>query len=180
MGTGEPLRLGTDRLLLREVEPGDLQFVHGVFASNPDFLRLREEMAPYDLESVTRYWEMATLDPRRHVLVVVHKASESVIGVVDFVDQSPADSTPWIGLVIIHRDHQRRGFGTEAVHAVAGLVGSQGHRGVRMAVTEDNEAGMTFARHVGFQPFGQAVSTAGEANRPVASMELSVDPRESG
>ena len=52
-------------MLLREVDTGDLQDVHRVFASNPDFLALREEMAPYDLESVTRYWEVATLDPGR-------------------------------------------------------------------------------------------------------------------
>lgn len=180
VGTSEPLRLGTDRLLLREVDTGDLQDVHRVFASNPDFLQSREEMAPYDLESVTRYWEVATLDPGRHVLVVVHKNTGIVIGVMDFVDQSPADGKPWIGLVMIHRGHQRHGFGTEAVHAVAGFVGSQGHRGVRMAVIEDNETGLAFARHVGFEAYGQAGAAAGGTNRRVASMELLVDPRDTG
>ena len=154
--------------------------MHRVFASNPDFLQLREEMAPYDLESVTRYWEAATLGPGRHVLVVVHKDTGIVIGVLDFVDQSPADGRPWIGLVTIHRDHQRRGFGTEVVHAVAGFVGSHGHHGVRMAVIEDDETGLAFARHVGFEAYGQAGAAAGGTNRRVARMELSVNPQSAG
>lgn len=177
VGISEPLRVETDRLLLREVDTGDLQDVHRVFASNPDFLQLREEMAPYDLESVTRYWEMAKLDPRRHVLLVVHKNTGMVIGVLDFVDQSPVDGEPWIGLVMIHSGHHRHGFGTEAVHAVAGFVGSQGRRGVRMAVIEDNETGLAFARHAGFEAYGQAGAAAVGTNRRVASMELLVDRR---
>jgi RimJ/RimL family protein N-acetyltransferase len=176
VGTGERLLFGTNRLLLREVDSGDLRDMHRVFASNPDFLQLREEMAPYDLESVTRYWEAATLGPGRHVLVAVHKDTGIVIGVLDFVDRSPADGMPWIGLVMIHRDHQRRGFGTEAVQAVAGFVGSQGHRGVRMAVIEDDETGSAFARHVGFEAYGHADPSAGGADRRVALMELSAHP----
>jgi RimJ/RimL family protein N-acetyltransferase len=167
-------------LLLREVDRGDLQDVHRVFASNPDFLRLREEVAPYDLESVTRYWEVATLDPERHVLLVVHENTGIVIGVLDFVDQSPADGKPWIGLVMIDHSHHRQGFGTEAVRAVASFVGSQGRRGVRMAVMEDNETGLAFARHVGFETFGQGGAAVGGTNRRVASMELLVDPGDAG
>ncbi len=171
--------MATDRLLLREVGADDLRDVHGVFGSNPDFLALREEMAPYDLESVTRYWEMATLDPARHVLLVVHQDTGAVVGVLDFVDQSPADGRPWIGLVMIHGDHQRRGLGTEAVHAVARFAGSSGHRGVRMAVIEENESGLAFARHVGFEILGGAGTEAGGTHRRVASMELPVGPRDS-
>lgn len=149
-----------------------------MFASNPDFLQLREEMAPYDLESVTRYWEAAALDPGRHVLLVAQKNTGIAIGVLDFVDQSPADGKPWIGLVMIDRDHQRHGFGTEAVRAVAGLVGSQGHRSVRMAVIEESETGLAFAGHVGFEASGHAGSAARGTNRRVVPMELLVDPRD--
>ena len=180
MGTGEPLRLGTDRLLLREVGSGDLHDVHRVFASNPDFLQLRAETALYDLESVTRYWEAATLEPGRHVLVVVHRDTGIAIGLVDFVEQVSADGEPWIGLVMILRGQQRHGFGTEAVHAVADVVGSQGHRGVHMAVLEANETGLAFARQVGFEAYGQADVAAEGTTRRVALMELMVDPQDAG
>lgn len=178
MRTGEPLHLDTDRLLLREVDTGDLHNMHRVFASNPDFLQLREDIASYDLESVTRYWELASLDPGRHVLLIVDTNTGMAIGVLDFVEQSPADGQPWIGLVIIHRDQQRQGLGTEAVHAVTDLVRSQGHRSVRMAVIDNNEPGLAFARHVGFEAYGQADAAAAGTNEQVALMELQLDPQD--
>lgn len=180
VGTGEPLSLNTDRLLLREVDTGDLQDVHRVFASNADFLQLREEIASYDLQSVTRYWEAASLDPDRHVLLVVHKNTGIVIGLLDFVDQSPTDGKPWIGLVMIHTGHQRRGFGTEAVHAVTDLVGSRGHHTVRMAVIDDNETGLAFARHVGFEASWRAGTAVEGTNERVTLMELLIDPQDAG
>ncbi len=180
MTTGEPLRLGTDRLLLREVDSGDLQDLHRVFASNPDFLQLREEIASYDLASVARYWEVASFDPGRHVLLVVHKNTGIAIGLLDFVDQSPTDGKPWIGLVMIHQGHQRHGFGTEAVHAVTDLIGSRGHRKLRMAVIEDNEQGLAFARHLGFEAYGQAGAVEEERDEGVALMELLIDPLDAG
>lgn len=162
---------------LREVGSGDLPDLNRVFASNPDFLQLREEMAPYDLESVTRYWEAASLDPGRHILLLVLKSTGSAIGLLDFVDRSPADGKPWIGLVMIHRDHQRQGFGTEAVRSAVDFVGSQGHRGVRMAVLEANETGFAFARHLGFEAYRQAGAAEEGTNRRLALMELLVDAR---
>jgi RimJ/RimL family protein N-acetyltransferase len=167
--------LGTDRLLLREVDSGDLQDLHGVFASNPDFLQLREEIASYDLESVTQYWETASVDPGRHVLLVVDEKAGIAIGLLDFVDQSPTDGKPWIGLVMIHGGHQRHGFGTEAVHAVTDLVGSRGHRSVRMAVIEDNEQCFAFAHHMGFEAYGQAGAAGEGTNKQVTLMELLID-----
>ncbi len=180
MTAGGPPHLSTDRLLLREVGPGDLQDLHAMFASNPDFLQLREEITSYDLESVTQYWEAASVDPGRHVLLIVHKKTGIAIGLLDFVDQSPADGKPWIGLVMIDRNHQRHRFGTEAVHAVTDLVGSQGHRSVRMAVIEDNEQGFAFADHMGFDAYGQAGAAWKGANKQVTLMELQIDPEDAG
>ena len=49
-----------------------------------------------------------------------------------------------------------------------------------MAVIEDNEAGLAFARDVGSEAFGQADTAAGGTDRRVASMELVVDPQDGG
>lgn len=179
MNTGEPIGLHTDRLLLREVDSSDLEAVHRVFDSNPDFLQFREMMESYDLDSVTRYWEAASFDSARHVLLVVRKDTGIAIGLLDFIDQSPTDGKPWVGLIMIHDEHQRHGFGTEAVRAVTDLVGSRGHRSVRMAVITGNEKGSAFARHVGFEAYGQAGARE-EGAHEVALMELSIDPRDAG
>lgn len=161
-------------MLLREVDTGDLEDLHRVFASNSDFLRLREEMAAYDLESVTRYWEIAALDPGRHILLIVHKDTGIAIGLLDFIEQSPTDGRPWIGLVMIHVDHQRQGFGTDAVLAVTDHVRSGEHGGVHMAVIERNEKGLTFARHIGFEAYGQGGAIAEGTDERVTLMKLEI------
>ena len=165
----------TERLLLREAERADLPDVHGMFASNPEFLALRDDIASYDLAAVTRYWEMATLDPDRHVLVIVDKEAGAPVGLVDFARRSPADGLPWIGLVMTHGHHQGRGVGTEAVRAVTDHLASEGHTAVRMAVVEGNEAGLEFARRVGFEAYGHSAAPMGTPGQ-VVLLELPLGP----
>ena len=176
MEDGESLLLETDRLLLRDAVSGDLVDLQEVFASNADFLAMRREFARYDLEAVARYWDAAVLDPVRHIFVVVDKRSRIVIGLVDFVDQSPADDMPWIGLVMVRRDQQRQGYAREAVQAIKDLVASRGHGGVRMAVMEDNEAGSAFALELGFAAYHQSDAGQESAGGRLSLMEVRVEP----
>ena len=170
MSEDDSPRLETDRFLLRAIARTDLEQVHPVFESNPAFLALREEVATsaegYDLTALQRYWEGAMLDPARHLLLVADKGTEAVVGVVDFVDESPADGMPWIGLLLIHRDHQRRGVATAVLRAVGAHLVSAGHSAVRMATDDGNEAGLAFLRSVGCQDYGAAsIPTMGEDRR---------------
>lgn len=184
MSRNQVLRWETDRLQIREVEARDLEDLHAVFASNADFLWLRENIAAtnagYDLTALSHYWEHAALDPGRYVLSVCAKQGGPAIGLVDFVDQSPADGMPWIGLVVIHADHQRRGVGSEAVMAVTAHLQLQGHSAVRMAVLEDNEAGKEFARSLGFKDYETSLTPTGGMPRLVVLLELHLAPHVSG
>ncbi len=157
MAHDESLELETDRLQMREVVADDVELLHQVFESNQDFLAFREDIASapggYDLASVERYWEMARLDPNRHLLMVEDKATGASVGLVDLVSRSPADGLPWIGLVMTHRSYQRRGVASEAMGAVTAHLATQGHPAVRMAVIEGNEVGLSFARRVGFEGY---------------------------
>lgn len=176
--------LETDEFWLREVVADDLEDVHLVFESNPGFLALRADIGAtpggYDLASVKQYWEMAALDPQRHLLVVADKETDMILGLVDFVDQSPADGMPWIGLVMIHRSHQRRRVGAAALQAVAAYLASQGHSAVRMAVIEGNKAGLGFARSAGFEDYGSAAIPTPSAARRIVLLELALSIRTSG
>lgn len=158
----------------------DLEHVCLIFQSNPDFLALREDIAAspggYDLASVKRYWELATLDPERHLLVAADKETGATMGLVDFVSQSPADGLPWIGLVITHRSHQRLGVGSEALRAVASYLASQEHPAVRMAVTDGNETGLKFAHSFGFADYGTATTPTPGTTRRIVLMELLLSP----
>jgi len=147
-----------------------------VFRSNPEFLSLRDNVSAtaggYDQTSVKQYWELATLDPQRHLMLVVETATGAAVGLVDFVDQSPFDGLPWIGLVMIHRRCQRRGAGTEALNGVANHLASQGSPAVRMGVFQSDEAGLELARRCGFEPYGSAQVPTLETAQEVVLLEL--------
>ena len=154
----EAFRVGKFRL--REVTTEDLDEICAVFESNPDFLLLRAEAVAssggYEPAAVRQYCEGALLDPGRHLLVVADEESRTTLGLVDFIDLSPADDVPWIGLVIVHRSHQRLGAGTAAVQAVAAHLASQGHSVARMAVIKEYEVGLSFVRSLGCDEYATA------------------------
>jgi RimJ/RimL family protein N-acetyltransferase len=174
------MELETERLLLGEAVAADVEHVHRVFSSNPDFLKLRPDIAAaggYDLASVRRYWEGAQLDPVRHVLVVLDGETSETVGLIDFVTESPTDGYPWIGLVLVHRGYQRHGIGTEAVAAVAAHLREEGHPVVRMAVIKGNEVGLAFACSVGFEAVADAPTVGPGAQVLVMELDLSVPLR---
>ena len=69
------------------------------------------------------------------------------VGVLDWLEENPADGRPWIGLVMIRADAQGRGFGTEAAEALLRRLPGP----VRMGVIVGNEAGLALARRLGLR-----------------------------
>lgn len=172
--------LETERLVLKEAEPADLENLHQVFISNTEFLELRPDVAAtggYDVASVRRYWEGARLDPRRHILTIRDGATNETIGLIDFVTESPADGYPWIGLVLVAESRQRHAIGTETVAAVVAHLRAEDHLAVRMAVIESNEAGLAFARSLGFETVTEVPTTGTEALVRVMELNLAAPHR---
>ena len=180
----ESLQLDAERFQLREITVEDLDGVHLVFQSNPDFLGLRADPAAsaggYDLESLRRYWEGALFDAPRHLLLVADKETGKTVGLVDFVDESPADGMPWIGLLLIHKSHQRRGVGSAVLRAVVTHLESQGSRAVRMAIVEGNEAGLGFLLSSGWKDLGSASIPTMADGRRALLFELALPIADSG
>jgi RimJ/RimL family protein N-acetyltransferase len=178
MDADPTLQLESDRLALRESTAEDVDLIHRLFASNPEFLSLRADIASsedgYDRESVRNYCDLATLDPERHLLVAVDKESKEAVGIVDFVDESPADGLPWIGLVLIDGAQQRRGFGAEAVGAVAAHLESAGYGSLRVAVLRRNEPGLGFARSIGFVAYDTIAAPISQHTQRVVLMEMAL------
>ena len=165
----------SDRLCLKEATIGDHRRIHRIFASNPDFLSLRRDIADtptgYDLESVARYCETAMFDAARHLLLAVDKTSGEPIGLIDFVEASPADGHPWIGLILVGGDHHHQGYGSEMVGAICRRLKSTGKSSVRVAVLESNQPGQEFLGRLGFRPYDAAAITTTPESGPAILME---------
>jgi RimJ/RimL family protein N-acetyltransferase len=152
----------------------DIERIYKIFRGNPEFLMLRDDIATdgdYDLSTVTRYCESAMLDSARYLLVIVDKATDSAVGLVDFVEASSADGRPWIGLVVIHHSAQRQGLGSEALEAVIAALGSAGHPTAHMAVMEANAQCRAFAESVGFAAYDTATVATSQGTQQVVLME---------
>ncbi len=161
------------RLVLRELGTADLPSLLPVFLSNPDFLALRggSGVPPdgYDLETLERDWAVGRLDPLRHQLGMW--LEEELVGILDYVEESPGDGCAWVGLVMVHADHQRRGLATEALQALSEQAQRDGRPAVRMGVMRDDPSGMAFAGQAGFTSYGTAIATTAAGEQPVVLME---------
>ena len=91
-----------------------------VFTSNPAYLEVMEGPAGYSLGQLARDWQVAQMSGRT-MLCIRRRADLAVVGVAELLDSHPDDGCPWLGLLIIRRDQQRRGYASEAL-PVAVLV----------------------------------------------------------
>jgi RimJ/RimL family protein N-acetyltransferase len=156
------IELESERLLIREMTADDLEKVLPVYLSNPDFLQQMEgsegEAGRYDLARWQRDWHIAQMMPGRHTLACYLKETGEAVGYVEFLEEHD-DGAPWIGVLTIHSAHQRQGPGTEAFRRLIEHFREEyGWSLIHVGVLEQNEAGLGFAKHLGFQPIRRLAS----------------------
>ena len=67
------------------------------------------------------------------------------------LEEHPEDSYPWPGALVIHRDYQRQGLGTEILQFLTNQFRQDANwTALRAAVKAQNEAGRAFLKHSGF------------------------------
>lgn len=174
------IELESERLYMREITADDVEKVLPVHLSNPDFLRQMEgsegEAGRYDLARWQRDWQIAQMMPGRHTLACYLKdtgETGEAVGYVEYLEEHD-DGAPWIGVLTIHRAHQRQGLGTEAFRRLMEhFREAYGWSLLHAGVLENNEAGLGFARHLGFQPIGQHTSRMSGGIQPFIVFERS-------
>lgn len=156
------IELESERLFIRTITVDDVEKLLPVHLSNPDFLRQMEgsegEAGRYDLARWQRDWHIAQMMPGRHTLACYLKDTDEAVGYVEYLEEHD-DGAPWIGVLTIHRSHQRQGLGTEAFQRlIEHFRQDYGWSLIHAGVMENNEAGLGFARYLGFQPIRQLTS----------------------
>jgi RimJ/RimL family protein N-acetyltransferase len=148
-------RFETARLMVRPLEPSDIEAAFDVYASNPDYLELTEgtagEPGRYDRTMFERDFAIVQMTPGRQLSAVCLNETGELLGGLDWMLENPADGYPWLGLLIIRADRQRQGFGREALEALAAQLRTSGMAALRAGVIERNRPGRAFAEELGFQ-----------------------------
>jgi RimJ/RimL family protein N-acetyltransferase len=146
----------TARLAVRALRGDELEALLPVYTSNPGYLALTEgaagEPGRYDLEMLRRDYAVARMTPGRRLAGIFLRGSDEPVGVLDWLESNPSDGKPWVGLVMIRADRQRRGFASEALAGLLEQLRAGGAPAVRAGVIDRNDAGRALTRRLGFAP----------------------------
>ncbi len=99
------------------------------------------------------------------------RETAELVGVIEYLEVNPNDGHPWIGLIMTAAGRQREGFAGEAVYAVCEQVNLNWASPVRLAVIDENDAGLGLAVSLGFQPYGEAWQDLGGGEQRLVLME---------
>jgi GNAT superfamily N-acetyltransferase len=172
--------LETQRLVMTEAAEGDVDGLLSVALSNPDFTGDHEgsdgEPGRFDRDMLERDLAVAWMHPARHPLVLRNKDKPArVIGWAEILDEHPRDHVPWIGLLEVHQQEQRNGYGREAVAALVDWARKGGAPALRLSVDEGNVAGLAFWHDTGFRQVDQRERVGPSGPIGVRVMELRLD-----
>jgi RimJ/RimL family protein N-acetyltransferase len=138
--------------------------VLAVIRSNPQYLSWTEE-SDYDLDALRADWDAANETEGRHMLALRDRDTSEVVGMIDYLENNAGDGHPWIGLIIVAAARQREGLAAEAVEAVCVHVHQNWAQPIRMAVIDENKAGLALAISLGFEQYGETYELLGGEER---------------
>jgi GNAT superfamily N-acetyltransferase len=149
----EPLSLAPDAGL----PDGLLGELTALYASNRDFHAISGDFP--DPDAITSEQVAAALADELAVpgsTVLLGRSERRLVGCAITLDRhpDPADPDPWIGLLLVHADCRRQGFGRTLAHAVEDRYRAAGRTAVRLAVLENNTDGLAFWTALGYQVIG--------------------------
>ncbi len=160
---------------MRAVEEADIDALLAVYLSNPDVLAVTEgsagEAGHYDRGMLERDLWMSELDSARHTAGLFLRDGGACVGVLDWVNRNPDDGSPWIGLVMVHAGHKRRGYGREAVLGLLAQGRSQGWTRVRAGALADDPATIGLLQAVGMRAIDRRWRPFAAGERSVVVLE---------
>lgn len=74
-------------------------------------------------------------------------------GILDFTLLNPKDEKPWLGLLVIHLDYQKKGLGQKAYDLYEQMMRNKGLACVRLGCFVENQKGLSFWEKQGFSVY---------------------------
>lgn len=144
------------------------------FLPNPFYIGVTEGDG-YDLGRLEKDWESARQTEGREIAGIWFSDSVTPVGVLDWLEENPNDGHPWLGLLMIHGEHQGKGLGREAFQGFLRFLREQEEtRPLRIGVIKENKPALAFWKDVGFRPFDTIEMQFPPGLRQVVKMEISL------
>ena len=167
------LILSGDRLRLAEIKRDQLDALLPVFNSNPEYQLLTNGVPTITLADLQSTFDELSL-PAAHWFVL--SIQEQFIGVLHLLLESLHDGKSWIGLLLIHKHFQRKGYGKEALGVMERYLVSAGKTSVHVGVVAENEPALLFFGKAGYEQYRQVIAPVGRLTQPVLCLAKQIFP----
>jgi RimJ/RimL family protein N-acetyltransferase len=105
-------------------------------------------------------------------------ATLRMIRISRYVGAVHEDGQPWLGSLVIHKDHQRQGLGSEAFRCLAAYGWQElGWTNLRASVKAYNEAGRAFLEYLGFHSVKRGEERFSEGMQEYMVYDLALKPQ---
>ncbi len=108
--------LENTNIMLRALEPTDLDAIFK-WENDTDIWKYGSTVAPYSKHQIIEYLKNYTADIFKDLqlrLMIIEKATNNQVGMIDLFDFNPFHSRAFIG-ILIDSQHQQKGYGYEAM-----------------------------------------------------------------
>jgi GNAT superfamily N-acetyltransferase len=158
----------------------DLEALLEVYLSNPRTLAVTEgsggEPGRYDRGMLERDLWIAGVEPERTAAALVLSSSGEPVGAMDWVERHLERDIPWLGMLMLHADHQRQGLGREALEGLAAQGRSRGWPALGAGCLADDARARAFLTACGLVQTGETSHGFAAGTRPVALWWLELAP----
>jgi ribosomal-protein-alanine N-acetyltransferase len=143
----------TQRLRLRRIEPRDTIGLHACFG-DPEAMRFWDFPRCRTVAETERMlpWLAKTTSPYDHLAwVIANQAGDRCIGMVSYHHREARHKRLELGYIVAPQ-HQRQGFGSEAVRAVLGYcISDLGAHRIQALVHPENSPSISLVERLGFR-----------------------------
>lgn len=145
----------TARLVVRDVAPEEAPLIHALASACADVAPWDPTFAPLPDDAEHRLLVERSLSPVEEGtppfrLQTIRLRDGAPIGYYHLVHGGPEPEDAWISMLLIHPDHQGKGYGEELVERLAGLLGELGYRAIKLDVYLRNWPALRFWTVRGF------------------------------
>ena len=170
----------TPRLRVVEAASVDIEALLEVYLSNPRTLAVTEgsagEPGRYDRGMLERDLWIAGMEPERTAAALMLSSSDEPVGAIDWVERHPERDIPWLGMLMLHADHQRQGLGREALDGLAAHGRARGWKSLGAGCLSDDSRAAAFLTACGLMRTGETAHQFAAGTRRVALWWLELAP----
>ncbi|CAN7764393.1 GNAT family N-acetyltransferase [Paenibacillus sp. LjRoot153] len=139
-------------LKLEEFQPDNLKIILEIVNSNPSYNQMEN-----GLEHRTSEELIEELHSPSQCCRLINDVEETV-GFILFLEKNPNDGFPWIGLLMIHENYKRKGYGKAAFRLLEKYLHEQRCSTVRIGILKANQPAKIFWESLGFTYYDTKIS----------------------